>query len=130
MLINHLHFCNLVLSKPEFLQSCKSIEILNLLFHRVSPLSSVPPLSSSESLSNASKQTYSYPIRRQLEIAQLGKAFQFLNLVDLILYEVEILQFPQVVDALDMFDLVETQVKTLETVQVAEIVDVGDEVIV
>lgn len=53
---------------------------------------------------------YSYPIRSQFQISQLGQPLEALNLLYLILYKVDVLQLLEMINTLNVLDLVEAQV--------------------
>ena len=50
----------------------------------------------------------------ELNLAEVGQAFQTLDCTDLILYKEQVLQLGEVIDPFDMFDLVEGQVQQHE----------------
>jgi hypothetical protein len=52
-----------------------------------------------------------YPVCAQLDLAQVGQAFQTLDCTDLVLHEEQVLELGEVVYTLDVLNLVEGQVQ-------------------
>lgn len=73
---------------------------------------------------------YPYPVCTQLNLAQIGQAFQTLNCTDLILHEEQVFELGEVVDSLDVLDLVEGQVQQPELGALVKPTDVRDEVVI